>query len=170
MRSTSLYKYNNKLCTGEPLPETGITVWSLAVKLPVLLLQQLSRFGLVLNSSPKNGTGVLPLPLAFQVPGPGYVQRSCLGSDAVVVQKLKKLVKVTVALGLRKSKADRRESRARARLGVAPSPNHTQRSSSQRQRRGRPVWSSDGKPQSQRILFLEIQHPPLFSQTVGSVP
>lgn len=82
-------------------------MWSLPVKLPVLLLQQLSRFGLVLNSSPKNGTGVLPLPPAFQVPGPGYVQRSCLGSDTVVVQKLKKLVKVTVALGLQKSKADR---------------------------------------------------------------
>lgn len=141
-------------------------MWSLTVKLPVLLLQQLSRFGLVLNSSPKNGIGVLPLPLAFQMPGPGYVQRSCLGSDAVVVQKLKKLVKVTVALGLQKSKADRRESRARA----APSPNHTQRSSSRRQHGGRPVWSSDGKPQSPLTPFLEIQHPPLFSQTVGSVP
>ena len=30
-----------------------------------------------------------------------------IGSDTVVVQKLKKLVKVTVALGLQKSKADR---------------------------------------------------------------
>lgn len=149
-------------------------MWSLTVKLPVLLLQQLSRFGLVLNSSPKNGIGVLPLPLGFQMPGPGYVQRSCLGSDTVVVQKLKKLVKVTVALGLQKSKADRHERRALARRSGAPSSNNTQCSSSRRQHdvlgRGRPVWSSDGKPQSQLIPLLDIQRPPLFPKTVGSVP
>lgn len=47
----------------------------------------------------------------------------------MVVEKLKKLMKVTVVLGLQKPKADRPENKGTAGLGVAQGPGSLQHSS-----------------------------------------
>lgn len=62
---------------------------------------------------------MLQLSLALQMLSPGYVQRRRQLPNPMVVQKLKKLMTVTVALSLKKPKAKIHENKGTCGLDLA---------------------------------------------------
>lgn len=101
---------------------------------------------------------MLQLSLGLQIPSPGYVQRRGQRPNPVVVQKLKKLMTVTVALSLQKPKAQRGENKGTPGLGLT----QTHHSPQAVLLRGKP---SQQTYQVKLIPFPDIQYHPIIIHT-----